>query len=54
MISNFLERRSAKKDIASGLTLAIESVPDRMAVGTLAAINPIAGRHRMTTRSPHA
>jgi len=43
MISTFFDRRSAKEDIASGLTLAVESVPDGMAVGTLAAINPIAG-----------
>ncbi len=43
MISNFFDRRSAKKDVTSGLTLAVESVPDGMAVGTLAALNPVTG-----------
>jgi SulP family sulfate permease len=43
MISNLFDRRSAKKDVTSGLTLAVESVPDGMAVGTLAALNPVTG-----------
>jgi SulP family sulfate permease len=43
MIRNLFDRRYAKKDIMAGLTLAIESVPDGMAVGTLALINPING-----------
>ena len=43
MIRNLFDRRSAKKDVTSGLTLAVESVPDGMAIGALAAINPISG-----------
>lgn len=43
MISNFFDRRSIKKDVTSGLTLSVESVPDGMAVGTLAALNPVTG-----------
>ncbi len=45
MISNFFDRRSAKKDVAAGLTLAVESVPDGMAVGTLAAISTVEHEH---------
>ena len=41
--SRLLDRRYVKKDITSGLTLAVESVPDGMAVGTLAALNPVTG-----------
>ena len=43
MIRDLFDRRYAKKDIMAGLTLAVESVPDGMAVGTLAAVNPING-----------
>ena len=43
MIRDFFDRRYAKKDIMAGLTLAVESVPDGMAVGALAAVNPING-----------
>ncbi len=45
MISNSFDRRSAQKDIASGLTLAVESVPHGMAVGTLAAISTVEHEH---------
>ena len=43
MRSKLFDRRYVKKDITSGLTLAVESVPDGMAVGTLAALNPVTG-----------
>ena len=43
MIRELFDRRFAKQDMMAGLTLAVESVPDGMAVGTLAAINPISG-----------
>ena len=43
MIRDLFNRQYAKKDILAGLTLAVESVPDGMAVGTLAAINPMNG-----------
>lgn len=43
MIDNLFDRRYAKNDIIAGLTLAVESIPDGMAIGSLAAINPISG-----------
>ena len=43
MIRDLFNRKYAKNDILAGLTLAVESVPDGMAVGTLAAISPING-----------
>ena len=43
MIRDLFNRQYAKKDILAGLTLAVESVPDGMAVGTLAAISPMNG-----------
>lgn len=43
MIRDLFNRQYAKKDILAGLTLAVESVPDGVAVGTLAAINPMNG-----------
>ena len=43
MIDNLFDRRHAKNDLIAGLTLAVESIPDGMAIGSLAAINPISG-----------
>jgi SulP family sulfate permease len=43
MIDNLFDRRYAKNDIIAGLTLSVESIPDGMAIGSLAAINPISG-----------
>lgn len=43
MIRDLFDRQYAKQDIMAGLTLAVESVPDGMAVGTLALVNPISG-----------
>ena len=42
-IQEFFDRRSLKQDIMAGLTLAVESVPDGMAIGALAAVSPING-----------
>jgi len=42
-IQEFFDRRYIKQDVIAGLTLAVESVPDGMAVGALAAVNPING-----------
>ena len=39
----FFNRRSFFKDLVAGLTLGIESIPDGMATGLLAAVNPIHG-----------
>ena len=43
MIPNLFDRRYAKNDIIAGLTLAIESIPDGMAIGALGAVSPISG-----------
>lgn len=40
---SLFDRRYARQDIMAGLTLAVESVPDGMAVGVLGAVNPING-----------
>ena len=42
-LNELFNPRSAKQDIIAGLTLAVESVPDGMAVGALGAVNPING-----------
>ena len=42
-LNELFDRRTAKQDIIAGLTLAVESVPDGMAVGALGAVNPING-----------
>jgi SulP family sulfate permease len=42
-LNELFDRRYAKQDIIAGLTLAVESVPDGMAVGALGAVNPING-----------
>lgn len=36
-------RRIAKKDAVAGLVLGVESVPDGLALGVLAGVNPLAG-----------
>jgi SulP family sulfate permease len=38
-----LNRRSLRKDAVAGLVLGIESVPDGLAAGLLASVNPVAG-----------
>lgn len=42
-LNELFDRRYAKQDIIAGLTLAVESVPDGMAVGALGAVNTING-----------
>ena len=37
------DRRAARRDAAAGLVLGIESVPDGLASGLLAGLNPVAG-----------
>lgn len=39
----FISRRTLISDLIAGLTLGIESIPDGMATGLLAAVNPIHG-----------
>ncbi|MBK7821882.1 MAG: SulP family inorganic anion transporter [Tessaracoccus sp.] len=36
-------RKTAKKDAVAGLVLGVESVPDGLALGVLAGVNPLAG-----------
>ena len=43
MSRQFIDRRTLKDDITAGLVLGIESVPDGMAAGLLALVNPIYG-----------
>ena len=43
MRSFFFSRKTLASDLVAGLTLGIESVPDGMASGLLAAVNPIHG-----------
>ena len=38
-----LDRRSAKDDAMAGLVLGVESVPDVLASGLLAGVNPVSG-----------
>ncbi|MGX5695832.1 SulP family inorganic anion transporter [Agromyces soli] len=38
-----LNRRSLRKDAVAGLVLGVESVPDGLAAGLLASVNPVAG-----------
>ncbi|MGD9091513.1 MAG: SulP family inorganic anion transporter [Anaerolineales bacterium] len=42
-MKNFFNRKTLGSDLIAGLTLGIESVPDGMASGLLAAVNPIHG-----------
>ena len=43
-MSRFLfSRRTITSDVSAGITLGIESIPDGMANGLLAAVNPIHG-----------
>jgi SulP family sulfate permease len=37
------DRKTAISDLIAGITLGIESIPDGMASGVLAAVNPIHG-----------
>jgi len=39
----FFDRKTAISDLIAGITLGIESIPDGMASGVLAAVNPIHG-----------
>lgn len=39
----WLSRRTLRKDAAAGLVLGIEAVPDGLAAGLLAGVNPLAG-----------
>ena len=43
MARQFIDPRTLKDDIMAGLVLGIESVPDGLAQGFLASINPIYG-----------
>jgi SulP family sulfate permease len=42
-MKDFFNRKTLGSDLIAGLTLGIESVPDGMASGLLAAVNPIHG-----------
>ena len=39
----FINPKTLKKDIIAGLVLGVESVPDGMAPGLLALVNPVYG-----------
>lgn len=41
--SRLPSRRTARKDAVAGLVLGVESVPDGLALGVLAGVNPLAG-----------
>ncbi len=43
MKENLFDRKTAISDLIAGITLGIESIPDGMASGVLAAVNPIHG-----------
>ena len=43
MARQFINRKTLKDDITAGVVLGIESVPDGMAAGLLALVNPIYG-----------
>ena len=43
MARQFINPKTLKNDITAGLVLGIESVPDGLAQGLLAAVNPIYG-----------
>ena len=43
MKENLFDRKTAASDLIAGITLGIESIPDGMASGVLAAVNPIHG-----------
>jgi SulP family sulfate permease len=43
MLQQFFNRRTIRQDITAGLVLGVESVPDGLAQGVLAAVNPIYG-----------
>ena len=49
MSRNFINRRTIKQDITAGLVLGIESVPDGLAQGLLAMVNPIYGLYAYMT-----
>ncbi|HWI30869.1 MAG TPA: SulP family inorganic anion transporter, partial [Microbacterium sp.] len=42
-LRKLLSRKTLGKDAAAGLVLGIEAVPDGLAAGLLAGINPLAG-----------
>jgi MFS superfamily sulfate permease-like transporter len=43
MLRQFFNPRTIRQDITAGLVLGVESVPDGLAQGVLAAVNPIYG-----------
>ena len=43
MAKQFINRRTLKNDITAGVVLGVESVPDGMAAGLLALVNPVYG-----------
>lgn len=47
-----INRRSIGADFSAGLTLGIESVPDAMAAGVLAGVNPIHGLYAVMLSTP--
>jgi SulP family sulfate permease len=49
MSRNFINKRTIKQDITAGLVLGIESVPDGLAQGLLAMVNPIYGLYAYMT-----
>ncbi|MGE5229866.1 MAG: SulP family inorganic anion transporter [Deltaproteobacteria bacterium] len=48
----YFDRRSVGRDAAGGLTLGIESIPDAMASGVLAGVNPIYALYAVMVATP--
>ncbi|HEX5643362.1 MAG TPA: SulP family inorganic anion transporter [Thermoleophilia bacterium] len=48
----YFDRRSVGRDAAGGLTLGIESIPDAMASGVLAGVNPIYALYAVMLATP--
>ena len=48
----YFDRRNVGRDAAGGLTLGIESIPDAMASGVLAGVNPIYALYAVMVATP--
>jgi sulfate permease, SulP family len=48
----YFDRHNAGRDVAAGVTLGIESMPDALASGVLAGINPIFGLYAVMVATP--
>ncbi len=49
---NYFDRKHVGKDVAAGVTLGVESIPDAMASGVLAGINPIFALYAVMLATP--